>query len=106
MEMTDSEIKRYLESLGAGAAHVPAAGPNGVPAAPGAAPAAVPVAAAGPLAMFGGLRPYVLPVVVGGSVYYLTENKWWALGLSAAALLLQGSFQVAPPPPPPAPVAG
>lgn len=94
--MTDTEIKRYLDSLGAGTAHVPA--PNSAPvpgAAPGAAPAA---AAAGPLAALGGLRPYVLPAVVGGSVYYLTENKWWALGLSAAALLLQGNFQ--PPMPP------
>lgn len=126
---TNTDARAYLDALQAEAAH--AAASPGAPA-PGVAPPpplpaagytagpagyATTAVAAGERAreyaiaqapaaaqpILGQFRPFLLPAVVGGSVYYLTGSKLWTAGLSLATLLLQGNHNAAPPPPLPPP---
>lgn len=128
---SDTDARAYLNALQNEAAHTapsPTVGPNGsappppppptaagytagpagyatsaVAAGAGARDYAIAAAPAAAQPLLGQLRPFLLPIVTGGVVYYLTESKVWTAGLALATLLLQGSYAPAAAAPPPIP---
>ena len=97
--MTDAEISRYSEALHNEAPHDANTGappPNG--AAPnGHPPTNYANSIVPPGGILGAARPLLLPGIVAGAAYHLSDgNLWWTAGLGLATLVLQGNMAPAP----------